>query len=188
MLNVTASTDPSRPAREEGQSSTIVADELVEEIIGDLEPLIVRQYQAAVWHDRSISKTNMFVLMILMENGQMPMNRLAGMLDVSFPSLSGIVDRMEERGLVERIRDDNDRRIVLVKSTAKGHASLAELQEMRRNYLRRVLRAMAVDDRRTCQAAFRAMRRAADALPAEVAGANPCGPGQRRSGGTRPHR
>jgi DNA-binding MarR family transcriptional regulator len=169
-------------------SSGTAGNELVEEIIGELEPLIVRQYQAAVWHDRTISKTHMFVLMLLMEHDQMPMSRLAGMLDVSFPSLSGIIDRMEERGLVERIRDEDDRRIVLVKSTEEGHASVAEVQEMRRDYLRRILRSMAVGDRRTCQAAFKAMRRAAEAIPPDVAGAPACAPDLRKAGGTRPQR
>ena len=188
MLHVAASVDHDQPAPAEGLSSATAGNELVEEIIGELEPLIVRQYQAAVWHDRTISKTHMFVLMLLMEHDQMPMSRLAGMLDVSFPSLSGIIDRMEERGLVERIRDENDRRIVLVKSTDKGHASVAEVQEMRRNYLRRILRSMGLGERRTCQAAFKAMRRAADEFPPDVPGGTPCAPDLRRTGGTRPER
>jgi DNA-binding MarR family transcriptional regulator len=188
MLHVTASIDRDEPARAAGQPSPVNADELIEEIIGELEPLIVRQYQAAVWHDRTISKTHMFVLMLLMEHDQMPMSRLAGLLDVSFPSLSGIVERMEERGLVERIRDENDRRIVIVKSTAKGHTSVAEVQEMRRNYLRRILRTMPVAERRTCLSAFAAMRRAADEIPPDAARGTPCGPTLHKSSGTRPNR
>jgi DNA-binding MarR family transcriptional regulator len=188
MLHVTANIDRDQPAPAEGLSSATAANELVEEIIGELEPLIVRQYQAAVWHDRTISKTHMFVLMLLMEHDQVPMSRLAGMLDVSFPSLSGIIDRMEERGLVERIRDANDRRIVLVKSTAKGTASVAEVQEMRREYLRKILRSMGLNERRTCQAAFKAMRQAADEIPPDAAGAAPCAPDLRRTGGARPQR
>ena len=188
MLHVTANIDRDQTAPADSPSSATAANELVEEIIGELEPLIVRQYQAAVWHDRTISKTHMFVLMLLMEHDQVPMSRLAGMLDVSFPSLSGIIDRMEERGLVERIRDANDRRIVLVKSTARGTASVAEVQEMRREYLRKVLRSMGMGERRTCQAAFKAMRRAADEIPPDAAGAPPCAPDLRKAGGTRPQR
>jgi DNA-binding MarR family transcriptional regulator len=175
MLHVTTSIDrDAAPAA--GESTAVAAGDLVEEIIGELEPLIIRQYQAAAWHDRTISKTNMFVLMLLMEHGQMPMNRLAAMLDVSFSSLSGIIDRMEERGLVERMRDENDRRLVLVRSTATGHASVADLQEMRRDYLRRVLRAMTQGDRQTCHAAFAAMRRAADAILPDAATGSPTPP------------
>jgi DNA-binding MarR family transcriptional regulator len=175
MLHVTTSIDRDTTPPP-GEPAAAAAGDLVEKIIGELEPLIIRQYQAAAWHDRTISKTNMFVLMLLMEHGQMPMSRLAGMLDVSFPSLSGIIDRMEEHGLVERLRDENDRRLVLVRSTSKGHASVADLQEMRREYLRRVLRTMTVGDRQTCHAAFAAMRRAADAITPDAAASGPTPP------------
>ena len=45
------------------------------------------------------------------------MSRLADMLDVSDSNASGVVDRLEERGYVERIRVPNDRRVVLVRAT-----------------------------------------------------------------------
>ena len=44
----------------------------------------------------------------------MPMSRLAEMLDVSLSNATGLIDRMEERGFVERIRVPDDRRVVLV--------------------------------------------------------------------------
>ena len=43
------------------------------------------------------------------------MSRLAELLDVSLSNATGIVDRMEERGLVERVRVPDDRRVVLVR-------------------------------------------------------------------------
>ena len=183
MLHVTETIPSKRSIAEPtvGKVGATAPDELVEQIIGEIEPVIVRQFHAGVWHDRTVSKTNMFVLMLLGQHGPMPMNRLAGLLDVSFPSLSGIVDRMEENGLVERIRDDSDRRIVLVQSTAKGGACIAELQEVRRDVLRRVLRAMDVADQRTCLAAFSAMRRAAEKLDMEERATTPCGPERHRT-------
>ncbi len=42
----------------------------------------------------------------------MTMGRLAERLDVSLPNVTGIVDRMAERGFVERGRDAEDRRVV----------------------------------------------------------------------------
>ncbi len=50
----------------------------------------------------------------------MPMSKLADALDVSVASLTGIIDRMEARGLVERRREPGDRRVVLVHRTAGG--------------------------------------------------------------------
>ncbi len=54
------------------------------------------------------------------------MSRLAELLDVSLSNATGLVDRMEERGLVERVRVPDDRRVVLVRLTAAGQAALAD--------------------------------------------------------------
>lgn len=45
---------------------------------------------------------------------------LAGMVEVSSASLTGIVDRLEERGLVTRCRSTEDRRVVWVGITDSG--------------------------------------------------------------------
>ncbi len=42
------------------------------------------------------------ILCILHGHGQMPMSRLADVLDVSLSNATGLIDRMEERGFVER--------------------------------------------------------------------------------------
>jgi len=59
-------------------------------------------------------------LWILQESGPMPMTHLADVLGVALPNATGIVDRMEQRGLVERVRDDADRRVVTVRPTQAG--------------------------------------------------------------------
>jgi len=53
-------------------------------------------------------------------------------------SASGLVDRLVEAGLVERIRDDGDRRQVRVRATAAARAMLASLADSHRAELRRL--------------------------------------------------
>jgi DNA-binding MarR family transcriptional regulator len=67
-----------------------------------------------------ISMTHFHVLTLLRHHDAMPMGRLAEILDASMSSATGIIDRMEERGLVERVRVPNDRRVVLVRPTQAG--------------------------------------------------------------------
>jgi DNA-binding MarR family transcriptional regulator len=67
-----------------------------------------------------ISMTHFHVLTLLRHHDAMPMGRLAEILDASMSSATGIIDRMEERGLVERVRVPDDRRIVLVRPTQAG--------------------------------------------------------------------
>ena len=55
---------------------------------------------------------------------------LAEMLDVEPISLSRIVDRLEEAGLVERVRDPADRRAWRLQVTAKAEPLVAKLKAL----------------------------------------------------------
>jgi DNA-binding MarR family transcriptional regulator len=126
-----------------------------------------------VWQDRSVSKLNLHVLMLLSSRGPMPMSRLAALADVSLPSLTGIVDRMEERGLAERVRDERDRRVVVVQVTDRGRTSCEEFEAVPRETMRRILNELSEADQRTCLKAFRAMRQAVERLEPELASPTP---------------
>jgi len=61
------------------------------------------------------------VLALLAEAGRpLPVSRLARLLLQESPSVTSLVDRMCDSGLVERTKDNHDRRVVLVKLTGKG--------------------------------------------------------------------
>src|SRR5258708_29678210 len=69
----------------------------------------------------------------------MSMGQVAESLDISVASATGIVDRMETRGLVERRRDADDRRVVLVVPAAGARAVLTDIDTRRRKALTLVL-------------------------------------------------
>ena len=71
-----------------------------------------------------VSMTHMHVMWLLQHHGDLTMSRLADLMDVSLSNATGIVDRMEERGLVERGRVPDDRRVVLVRIAAGGLQTL----------------------------------------------------------------
>lgn len=58
--------------------------------------------------------------------GKVPVNELAKTVHVSHPTMTGILDRLEKRGLVARGRDDDDRRRITVTVTPRGYEILAE--------------------------------------------------------------
>jgi DNA-binding MarR family transcriptional regulator len=147
----------------------------VEAIVAAYEPLVARARRvlAGVWHDRRISKTTLFVLMQLGMHGPMSMSRLAARLDAGLPNVTAIVTRMEELGLVERFRDEHDRRVVRVRTTPAGTAMTEELEEIRRQHLRSLVTALGPDDRRACLRAFRALGLAAERLDREGAPGTP---------------
>jgi DNA-binding MarR family transcriptional regulator len=138
-------------------------DDLVERIIDAMQPMVAAQRRviAKVWHDRSISKLNLHLLMLLGAHGPQPMGQLAALADVALPNLTAIIDRMEDRDLVRRERDSNDRRVVVVHTTPGGAACLEELESVRRQELRRVLQHLSADEQRICLRAMELMSAAA---------------------------
>jgi DNA-binding MarR family transcriptional regulator len=55
------------------------------------------------------------------------------------PDITRLLDRMEKRGLISRLRGDKDRRIVLTRITTQGLDLLARLDEPVRQIHRRLL-------------------------------------------------
>jgi DNA-binding MarR family transcriptional regulator len=62
----------------------------------------------------------------------MPMTRVAELIGISLPTATGLVGRMEDRGLVRREHDDHDRRVVNVRLTPDGLEELSGLHAARR--------------------------------------------------------
>lgn len=87
----------------------------------------------------TISLIHLNVLTVLEMDGPSSMGRLAEALDVSVASMTGIVDRMEKRGLVERQHDVEDRRVILVRPTDAGRQVFTEIGETRRIGLGKML-------------------------------------------------
>lgn len=112
-----------------------------------------------------VSMSQLHVLWLLQHHGAMPMSRLADLLGVSVSNATGIMDRMERDGLVERIRVPDDRRLVLVQPAPAGLNALSETETTRRAAMRGVVRRLAPGERPVVLQALRSLRRA---LSAEV--------------------
>ena len=89
-----------------------------------------------------ISMTHFHVLTLLRHHDAMPMGRLAEILDTSMSGVTGMIDRMEERGLVERVRVPGDRRVVLVRPTRAGQDLVDEAELVRSDLMRATLAGM----------------------------------------------
>ncbi|KUN39658.1 MarR family winged helix-turn-helix transcriptional regulator [Streptomyces longwoodensis] len=76
----------------------------------------------------------------------LPMRKLAHRLKCEPSNVTGIVDRLEARGLVERRPDPADRRVKLAAATDDGRRVARELRESLR-FAREPLAALADDER-----------------------------------------
>ena len=111
------------------------------EVIAELSSWNPREFIGAFrrWHQGSLSLIHLNVLTLLEVEGPLSMSKLAEALDVSVASATGIVDRMEERGLVERVRVPDDRRVVLVRIGERGRQALEETEAVKQDRLQAIL-------------------------------------------------
>lgn len=138
--------------------------EAAERIIADLRAMLreIRCIGSERLVRQGVSMGHLHLMSVLDRHGEMAMSRLAELLDVSVSNATGLIDRMEERGLVDRRRVPDDRRVVLVGLTDAGRQAITDLDLLRNDILARILAhlddrqlarvAVALDDLRTAVA------------------------------------
>jgi DNA-binding MarR family transcriptional regulator len=162
-LNISAKqTDPPAEAGKAKRRAPAGPKPLVEQVVDELTAWNPREFIAAFqrWHQGSVSLVHLNVLTLLEASGPMSMGRLAESLDISVASITGVVDRMEARGLVERRRDSADRRVILVHPGAGGRRLFEDIGKRRRKGLEMLLTRLSDSELEGLLAGHRALRAA----------------------------
>lgn len=151
--------ETSYPTRDGAAEATV--DAILTEVggwVGDLRC-------ASMGHlvQSQVSMSQLHVLWLLQHQGAMTMSRLAELLGVSLSNATGIIDRMETHGLIERVRVPDDRRLVLVQPAAAGRQALSETESTKREGMRAVIRRLSPAERPVVLQALRSLRRALSA-------------------------
>ncbi len=74
------------------------------------------------------------------------MSELADNIGAKLPSMTMMIDNLAEEGLVERARDEHDRRKVIVRLTDKGHRIREEFLEQRNQIAGQMFAKLSKDD------------------------------------------
>lgn len=85
-------------------------------------------------------------LAVIDRHGPLSLSDVASRENLSAPSITKIVTRLEGQGLIERLTDHTDRRISLVAVSRKGAALLERIRSSRTAYLDRRLHELSEDD------------------------------------------
>ena len=83
----------------------------------------------------SLTTSQMKVLLLFEEEKKFSMGELSVLYSVSLSTMTSMVDRLFQNGILKRERDRTDRRIVLVSLTSKGKKVLTRLVDVRREVL-----------------------------------------------------
>jgi DNA-binding MarR family transcriptional regulator len=119
-------------------------ERLIAEAEAQIDAFIAYRRRSLCAHPikRDISLPQLHILMTLQERGATMVSDLATALQISTPSASSIVDRMEQHNLVQRVRDETDRRVVHVMITEHGRTIAEEMIGLHREQVGRLLDTM----------------------------------------------
>ncbi|HEX5365584.1 MAG TPA: MarR family transcriptional regulator [Acidimicrobiales bacterium] len=104
--------------------------------------------------DTGLSPSQLSALTSVERHGPMTLGDLAGWERVSPPTITNVVGKLEERGLVQRVHDAADRRVTRVSVTSAGTALLAEVRQRKDVWLAGRLAALDADQRARLEAAL----------------------------------
>jgi DNA-binding MarR family transcriptional regulator len=126
---------------------------------------ILKQFQsvnaaAANGPHAALNVQELRVVEYLGNEGPRMMRELAGYLAVAVNSMTGIVDHLEQKGLVRRHRSEEDRRVVRVELTDLGRTTYQSLAELNMRLFRTMLGALTADEQEIFLVLFRKIARA----------------------------
>ena len=102
------------------------ASEIPQNLVRDIIYQIRRLMQAGELFTKELNKAyqvsspQLHCLLALHENGPLPPSRIARHIMVKSSTVTGIIDRLEQKGFVERLRNSPDRRVITIQLTEAG--------------------------------------------------------------------
>ena len=73
---------------------------------------LIKKYQVSV--------SQLHCLLALYENGPLSISQIAGFIMVRSSTVTGVIDRLEKKKFVRRVRKSNDRRVIIIELTDAG--------------------------------------------------------------------
>ncbi len=120
----------------------VIADPLT--VANELRPVLLRLARELRKETEQMGVTSRQVtlLWLVREHPGLSLRELAAEERISAPALSGHVDRLEKAGLLERVRDESDRRRVGLTLTDEGVTLLRRVRARRTTWLADRLRGL----------------------------------------------
>jgi DNA-binding MarR family transcriptional regulator len=148
--------------------------DLIGEILKMRAPLFQAVSAATVsaWIDSDLTMAQMKGLRSLAHHNPSTVTGFAGVLKISQPTASQLIDRLVQAGLAERSEDPQDRRRMLVRLSRKGQQLHSRLSEGQRRF-RVWLHQMSGDDLEALYRGLGALAHVASADAAPSAGSLP---------------
>ncbi|MGD8806892.1 MAG: MarR family transcriptional regulator [Chloroflexota bacterium] len=134
---------------------------LAQEIL-QIIPQIMRTLAAEFRQTGQLMTPGNLQLMFMLLDGPSSLSELAELHNVSLPTMSRTVSRLEKIGWIERRSDPHDRRVTLIVLTDDGQRRLMEMSDLAQETFRKALESTSASDRELLSAGLDVMRRTFD--------------------------
>lgn len=92
-----------------------------------------------------ITPSQFIALQWIVDEQDLTIGELAKKIGLAFSTTTDLINRMEANGLVERNKDERDRRIVRLRALNKGKRIIKEVIDERREYLGHILQSFTIE-------------------------------------------
>jgi MarR family transcriptional regulator, organic hydroperoxide resistance regulator len=110
---------------------------------------IIKQKGREILSQYTITPPQFVALQWLFEGGDMTIGELSNKMYLACSTTTDLVDRMEKTELVERVKDNKDRRVVRIHLLHEGERIIEEVIAKRQQYLQEILKNFSPDEIRT---------------------------------------
>jgi DNA-binding MarR family transcriptional regulator len=125
---------------------------LDEKTVAELEKLLryiaanLKQRGREILTQYPITPPQFVALQWLLEEGDLTIGELSNKMYLACSTTTDLVDRMERNGLVARVKDQHDRRVVRIHLLEKGERIIEEVIKKRRHDLAQVLQSFSDEE------------------------------------------
>lgn len=106
----------------------------------------IARFEQAAWLELNLTIVQLKSLSFIDSQGTTHFKSLSDALGVTPPSVTGIIDRLVAQGLVSREENPENRRMLILQTTAKGKELLANLTEIRKGKMTSIFERLSQQD------------------------------------------
>lgn len=109
-------------------NETVSIDKIIENLIY-LHPLLSKSLTRSIKMKTNLNPGSLFILGLLSKYDVLSMSEIGCKLSIPKPHVTAQVDKLIAEGMVERLLDPNDRRIVNIRFTEKGKEDFKAIKQ-----------------------------------------------------------
>jgi len=110
---------------------------------------IIKRNGRKILKNYPITSPQFIALQWVIDRENLTIGELSNKIGLAFSTTTDLVDRMEKNGLVERVRDTTDRRVVRIVPLEKGKSIIKEVISKRQQYLGEVMSNLSEEEKNT---------------------------------------